>query len=47
MKEAEMEIIAGIVYKILQAPDEASTIEHSGRSRLHFAQDFPYHTDLS
>ena len=41
MKEAEMEIIAGIVYKILQAPDEASTIESQREKSLALCSRFP------
>ena len=41
MKEAEMEIIAGIVYKILQTPDEASTIESQREKSLALCSRFP------
>ena len=41
MREAEMEIIAGIVYKILQAPDEASTIESQRQKSLALCSRFP------
>jgi glycine hydroxymethyltransferase len=41
MREAEMEIIAGIIYKILQAPDEASTIESQREKSLALCSRFP------
>lgn len=41
MKEAEMEIIAGIIYKILKAPDEASTIESQREKSLALCSRFP------